>query len=226
VDTGVPGSAEAILAAVAAIGRDAGDVKEIVLTHYHDDHRGSASDLAERTGARVIAHRAEAPVIRGDQPQIPPSLAEYERPIAEGVLARMLPPDSELHPESAELDTLARLLVRSTLPPVRVNRKVEDGDTVAGGGTVLHIPGHTPGSLALHVPDLKVVFTGDTVASFEGRVIPGVFNVDRAEMMRSIRRLAALDVDVACFGHGAPAIGEAGRQIRALIEPGDALRQD
>jgi glyoxylase-like metal-dependent hydrolase (beta-lactamase superfamily II) len=62
------------------------------------------------------------------------------------------------------------------------------------------------------------VFTGDTLASWEGRLIPGVFNVDGDELLRSIRKPARLELDVACFGHGAPVIGDAGRQIRELVE--------
>jgi glyoxylase-like metal-dependent hydrolase (beta-lactamase superfamily II) len=104
-------------------------------------------------------------------------------------------------------------------PPTVVGRTVEDGAAVQGGGQIVHIPGHTPGSIALHVPALGVLFTGDTLASHEGKLIPGVFNVDREEMMRSIQKLAALDVRVACFGHGAPATHDAGRQIRALVTP-------
>src|SRR3954451_6244595 len=91
IDTGVPGSASAILQAIEALGRRPSDVKEIVLTHYHYDHRGSAAELAARTGATVIAHVAEAPFISGTRPQIPPKLTDFERPIAEGVLARMAP---------------------------------------------------------------------------------------------------------------------------------------
>ena len=71
-------------------------------------------------------------------------------------------------------------------------------------------------TIALLVPALGVLFTGDTLASYEGAVIPGVFNVDRAEMLRSIRRLGGLDFEVACFGHGAPVVGGAGGQILAL----------
>ena len=63
VDTGIAGSADAILDAVEVLGREPADVKEIVLTHYHDDHRGGAAELGARTGATVVAHRAEAPVI-------------------------------------------------------------------------------------------------------------------------------------------------------------------
>ena len=219
VDSGIAGSADAILDAVAAMGRRPDDVREVVLTHYHDDHRGGAAELARRTGARVVAHRTEAPIIRGDRPQTPPTLTEFERPIAEGVLARMLPPQpGDVDREPQSLDALARQLVTSTLPPVEVQREVEDGDAVGDGGLVIHVPGHTAGSIALLVPARGVLFTGDTLASHEGKMIPGVFNVDGAELLRSIRMLAELDFEIACFGHGEPVVGGASREIRALAE--------
>jgi glyoxylase-like metal-dependent hydrolase (beta-lactamase superfamily II) len=195
IDTGIDGSAEAILHAIGAIGRRPNDVREIVLTHYHQDHRGGAADLARHTGAPVIAHRADAPVIRGDEEEMPPNLTEFERPIAEAVIPKVPP---------------AR--------PVAVDREVEDGDTTAGGGMIVGVPGHTPGSIALLVPDRRVLFTGDTIAMFEGNPILGVFNIDRDEAMRSVRKQAALEFDVACFGHGDPIVGEANRRIRSLAE--------
>lgn len=219
VDSGITGSEDAILEAVASIGRAPDDVKEIVLTHYHDDHRGGAAALARRTGASVVAHRADAPVIRGERPQLPPHLTEFERPIAEGVLARMMPSQPRDAPrEGQDLVTLAQQLVVSTLPPVRVHREVEDGDVVGRGGLVVHVPGHTPGSIALLAPEPGVLFTGDTLASYEGNVIPGVFNIDGAGLLRSMLKVAQLDFEVACFGHGAPVVGGAGQQIRALAE--------
>jgi glyoxylase-like metal-dependent hydrolase (beta-lactamase superfamily II) len=65
VDTGVPGSDEAVLAAVAEIGRGADDVTDIVLTHADGDHVGSLSALVARTGATVWAGEHEADVIEG-----------------------------------------------------------------------------------------------------------------------------------------------------------------
>lgn len=223
IDTGIPGSADAILAAIRERGRASRDVSQIVLTHYHADHRGAAADIAEATGAEVVAHRLEAPVIQGEQPQTPPNLAPVEQPIAEGVLAAMTPPGAERPvPGSLTLDQLARrLLAGIPLPaPVRVDREVEHGQTLSGGGQIVHIPGHTDGSIALLAPATSerpaVLFTGDTLASVEGAVIAGVFNVDRAELVRSIRTLARLDFEIACFGHGAPCVGGAGQRIRDL----------
>src|SRR5205823_6612758 len=54
VDTGPLGSEGPILAALARLG-DTAVLRQIVLTHSHKDHAGSARALAEQTGAAVLA---------------------------------------------------------------------------------------------------------------------------------------------------------------------------
>jgi glyoxylase-like metal-dependent hydrolase (beta-lactamase superfamily II) len=68
VDTGVPGSDEAILAAVEEVGRSAREVTDVVITHADGDHVGSLSALVGRTGATVWASDGEADVIEGKAP--------------------------------------------------------------------------------------------------------------------------------------------------------------
>ena len=80
------------------------------------------------------------------------------------------------------------------------------------------MPGHTDGSVALHLPADGVLFTGDLIAEWNGEPIPGPFNVDPDTAVRSSRRLAALpDVDIACFGHGEPLVGQARDRLRRLL---------
>jgi glyoxylase-like metal-dependent hydrolase (beta-lactamase superfamily II) len=175
VDTGPPGSAAAVLAAVG----DA-PVVRIVLTHFHGDHTGSAAELRARTGAEVVAHAADAPVVRGDAPGPLPDLLPVERALF-GEVGAMV-----------------------TGPPCPVDREVDEGDVLPGGLHVLHGPGHTAGSIALHLPGPRVLFTGDTVAEHGGAGLLGPFNLDRDRALASFRRLTALDVDLACVGHGDP----------------------
>jgi glyoxylase-like metal-dependent hydrolase (beta-lactamase superfamily II) len=68
VDTGVPGSDDAILAAVEELGRSPEEVADIVITHADGDHVGSLAALVERTGATVWAGNHEADVIEGRAP--------------------------------------------------------------------------------------------------------------------------------------------------------------
>lgn len=61
VDTGVPGTAPAILAALHELGARPAELRQIVLTHSHFDHMGSAADLVAATGAEVLAAPSTPP---------------------------------------------------------------------------------------------------------------------------------------------------------------------
>ncbi|CAM5519559.1 MBL fold metallo-hydrolase [Streptomyces narbonensis] len=181
IDAGWAGSADATTEAIRAAGLDPDRLQRIVLTHCHGDHVGGAQELADRHGAEILAHRLDAPVIRGEAPVPEPDLLDWELPLYE------------------------HGLTVPAAPPTRVDREVEDGEELGfgDGAVVVHTPGHTPGSLAVHLPSHGVLFTGDTVASVQG-VMFGVFHVDRDQAMESMRRLAKLAPSVLCCGHGAP----------------------
>jgi cyclase len=70
-----------------------------------------------------------------------------------------------------------------------------------GGHTfeLLHTPGHTPGQVAVHVPDERVVFTGDTVFS---ECQTWLMTSDVRQWLASLARVAGLDVDYLVPGHG------------------------
>ncbi|WP_327308209.1 MBL fold metallo-hydrolase [Streptomyces sp. NBC_01298] len=181
IDAGHSGAAPAIEGAIRSLGLRPEGLERIVLTHCHRDHVGAAGELAARWGAEVLAHGLDAPVIRGERPVPEPVLLDWELPLyAHGLTV----------PEA---------------PPTRVDREVKDGETLpfGDGAVVVHAPGHTPGSIGVHLPHHGVLFTGDCVAGV-GQVMLGVFNVDRARAVESMLRLAALAPSVACFGHGDP----------------------
>jgi glyoxylase-like metal-dependent hydrolase (beta-lactamase superfamily II) len=194
VDAGPPDAGPTIAEALETIGLARTDVKRLVLTHFHHDHTGSAAEVAS-WGAEVAAHAADAPIIRGEAPGPPPNFTAFERDLHARIASGLAP-----------------------APPVRVDRELHDGDVrdFGGGAHVISTPGHTDGSIALHLPEHRVVITGDVAAEHEGQVILGVFNLDRAKTAESFRRLAELDVDIACFGHGEPAVGDAAARVRQV----------
>jgi glyoxylase-like metal-dependent hydrolase (beta-lactamase superfamily II) len=68
---------------------------------------------------------------------------------------------------------------------------------------VVHVPGHTRGSIALHIPALRTAIVGDALQVVRDRLAPPsrFFTEDMAQAHRSIARLAQLDVDVLVFSH-------------------------
>jgi glyoxylase-like metal-dependent hydrolase (beta-lactamase superfamily II) len=85
-------------------------------------------------------------------------------------------------------------------------RAVSDDETISVAGTelrALHTPGHSPGSVCWHVPELGAVFSGDTLFA-GGPGATGRSFSDFPTILQSISgRLGSLPVDTVVYtGHG------------------------
>jgi hydroxyacylglutathione hydrolase len=125
----------------------------------------------------------------------------------------------------APMPLLMRLLLRVHPAPVTVALK--EGDRV-GSLVVLHVPGHTPGEVALYHPSRKILFSGDSVVERKGRLtLPGAkYASNMHQAIQSLVRLSSLDVELLLPGHGAPITANFGSLLGELVRraPSEFLR--
>jgi glyoxylase-like metal-dependent hydrolase (beta-lactamase superfamily II) len=116
----------------------------------------------------------------------------------------------------APMPLLMRLFVRVHPAPVAVMLK--EGDRV-GSLVVLHVPGHTPGEVALYHPERKILFSGDSVVEQKGRLtLPGArFASNMKQAVESLGRLRSLDVELLLPGHGVPVTTNFGALLDDLV---------
>jgi glyoxylase-like metal-dependent hydrolase (beta-lactamase superfamily II) len=184
IDTGVPGSVEKILDAVRALGRAPADIQHILVTHCHIDHAGSLAELKRLTGAPATMHPENAAMVRTGKTLRPLTPAPG---LINGRLGRLLLRFAGAGIEAAE-----------------VEHEIQDGETlsIAGGLRAVHVPGHCAGQLAFWWPHHGgVLIAADAAANLFGLALHPVYE-DLAEGERSLAKLAALEFEVACFGHG------------------------
>jgi glyoxylase-like metal-dependent hydrolase (beta-lactamase superfamily II) len=126
----------------------------------------------------------------------------------------------------APMPLLMRLFMRVHPAPVAVMLK--EGDRV-GSLIVLHVPGHTPGEIALYHPSRKILFSGDSVVERKGQLtLPGAgFASNLSQAVQSLARLRSLDVELLLPGHGVPVTASVGPLLDDLIRraPSEFLRR-
>jgi glyoxylase-like metal-dependent hydrolase (beta-lactamase superfamily II) len=196
VDTGYKGSTAKIFAAIEKSGHSPNSISRIILTRSHPDHAGSAAEIVEKTGAKVIAHPVDA--------------ALMEKGVA-GRLPHVLSPGL--------INWLIfNLFIKKSpneIPRFTVDERVEDGDVlpIAGGLRVLHTPGHSAGHIALYLEKDDVLIAGDICAHMMGPGLSTVYE-DRALGVQSILKAAQIPFGKAVFGHGRPLLQDAARRMR------------
>ncbi|KAM8792739.1 acyl-coenzyme A thioesterase MBLAC2 [Eudromia elegans] len=139
-----------------------------VATHVHFDHAGGLQHFEE-----VAVHGAEAgALLRGDNYEAVTWLsdAEVARAPRPGWRARHF-----------------------RVPPVRPTRVLQEGDVISLGDrqlTVMHMPGHSRGSICLHDKERKILFSGDVV--YDGSMIDWLPYSKISDYVASCQRLIEL----------------------------------
>lgn len=204
IDAGLSGLWKDLVSELNDMGRTLDEVRAVLLTHGDSDHVGFAERLRLDHGVPVYVHRGDAARARGEEKTSPSWGKVKVWPV---------------------LRFLTYAALRGGLRTRHLTEvhELEGGEEleVPGRPRVIPMPGHSPGSVAYHVPSLKAVFVGDALTT--GHVLtgeqgpqPAPFTDDPAQAQESLSNIEALDVTWVLPGHGAPWSGGAAEAVRRV----------
>jgi glyoxylase-like metal-dependent hydrolase (beta-lactamase superfamily II) len=196
VDAGVPRSWASLHHALAQLGRNASEIKALVLTHAHFDHVGFAERARTELNIPVYVHEDDVPLTKH------PWRYDHERPrsLYFATQVQALPNVAAFVRDRAFWP-----------PPVREVIRYGDGGTleVPGRPRIIPTPGHTHGHCALHFPDRDAVIAGDALVTLDPytnrtgpRLVARAATVDSARNRVTLEALAATGARRVLTGHG------------------------
>jgi len=164
----------------------------VVATHIHLDHVGSLHEFPLRAGPTMSA-------LRFDSMDEAVTYA-YMFHNLDGAVSKLPAPGWKA--------------TDYKIPPAPLTRTLDEGDVVDLGDRqfrVLHLPGHSPDSIALFDEADGLLFAGDAI--YDGMLIDDLPDSDRAAYCRTMQRLLDLPIRIGHGGHGPSFDGNRMREI-------------
>ena len=184
IDTGIRGKRQALEAALSRVGCKPGTLKLVVITHGDVDHTGNCAYLRQTYGAPIAMHVADSEMVEHGEMR--------QNRIVKSRFLRTMHVFMRLFRISERM--------AATFEKFKPDFYLEDGQNLKDRGldaTVVHIPGHTAGSIGILFPSGDFI-CGDTLQNGS----PATIIADEAELTSSIVRLSALNPKMVYPGHG------------------------
>jgi len=181
IDPGLTGKGEYKIQSIQKGSIELSSIKRVILTHTHLDHIGCFSEILKQLPwAELWVHRFEADLLEeGDERSV--YGMETFRAFCQGQYG--------LKPGAFKF---------------QVQRKLEGGEALDLGEMnweVVHIPGHSMGSIGLYHRAAKILIPGDVVYADYAIGRYDLYGADAAVLKQSLMRLAGLEVETLLPGH-------------------------
>jgi glyoxylase-like metal-dependent hydrolase (beta-lactamase superfamily II) len=207
IDAGLPAYRRLLVDELGHLGLGLDAVRALVLTHGDTDHIGFAQWLWEEKGVPAHVHTSDVDRAR----------LEVKKPNRGWGPVRVKPMAGFLWFSARHGGLRMR--------PVGEVATFADGDVLDAPGRprIIHLPGHTPGSVAVHVPGVDALFLGDAMTT--RNVLTGAegpkaapFTLDPAQAAESLTRIESVDSTWALPGHGPAYDGGVPEAVRLIRE--------
>jgi glyoxylase-like metal-dependent hydrolase (beta-lactamase superfamily II) len=181
IDAGLTSKGSYKIQSIQKAGIDLSAIKRIIMTHTHLDHIGCLAEILKQIpSAELWVHCLEADLLeQGDE------RAVYGMDMFRGVCQEQF----NLKPGAFKF---------------QVNRKLQGEEILDLGDAeweVIHIPGHSMGSIGLYHRPMQILIPGDVVYADHAIGRFDLYGADASELKKSLLRLAKLEVDILLPGH-------------------------
>lgn len=205
IDGGEPKKGKVFLNALEKAAIKPDEIQLLILTHGHWDHIGSAAEIKDLTGAKVLMHTKERVWLETPKKEMPPGVTAWGKTMSVLVSWLMLP------------------FIRITPTEVDIEIKESEYSLEDYGiaGKILYTPGHTAGSISVLL-DSGEAFVGDLAMNmFPLRLSPGlpIFAEDMPGVLDSWEMLVKEGAKTVYPSHGPSFSIDV---IREALEAGNA----
>ncbi len=181
IDAGLTGKGSYKMESIRKLRINTEHIKRVIMTHTHFDHIGCLSEIRqEMPWIELWVHAYEAVQLEeGDERTV----------YGMDMFKNMCQEQYHVKDGAFKFD---------------VNKKLNDGEKLKIGGMVwevIHVPGHSAGSIALYEKTDKILISGDVVYADYAIGRFDLYGADPARHRESLMRLSQLEVDVLLPGH-------------------------
>ena len=181
IDAGLTGKGSYKIQSIQKAGFELSAIKRIIMTHIHLDHIGCLAEIQKQIPwAELWVHRLEADLLEQGEERAVYGMDMFREFCQE------------------------QLGLKPGVFKFRVNRKLDEGETLDLGDMaweVIHIPGHSMGSIGLYHRPMKILIPGDVVYADYAIGRFDLYGANGPELKKSLMRLAELEVNILLPGH-------------------------